>query len=410
MSEQNTSVIQFQELPAIAANAPEIFAFNANLVSRANNKGQTLLDTIEGGEMTPELDMECNEYLLNVAKAIKNMNDGRSPLTRMLTAINGEFTGLENQLDKTKLHTIPAKVQEARNQFAKQVAQNQQRRQQELVKKQKADQERIDIVTKVQLTVREKYNKVLYDFKTKFNNIFNAVMLDTVPDVTDQINKMPEFYPQSKFNEIAIPITAIYIDAAELPGLIYDSRAALYPELSEHFKNEMAALRHHLLDQIPARKQELLEIKEAEKKNQATADKLRRDAEIRQQEAQLQLEKENQAREKAAQAEAQTTQQVGAAQLAFEHDMGQADIFADQTAVVKHGYVIKVMTNIGWMQIINLWFKEFGSKTTPDKVATKKPESMKADLEKLAYNGGTRLDNSGHLVYEQDVKAVTKKV
>jgi len=78
-----TGLVQFQELPAIAANAPQILKKNTELLDRALAKGQTLIDTIEGGDMSPELDDECNRYLAQCAKALSIMNEGRAPITKM---------------------------------------------------------------------------------------------------------------------------------------------------------------------------------------------------------------------------------------------------------------------------------------------------------------------------------------
>lgn len=407
---ESTEIAQFNELPAIAASAPAILAKNTKFVNSGIAKGQGLLDTIEsmggGAQMDPDLDEACNTYLLEVKKAVDIMNTGRSPITKMLTAIAKEFTRLENQLDKASAGTVPFKIQEARNELARAVAAEQRRKEQELLNKQKADKEKIDVVAAVELKVRTRFNEILFTGKKMFNDIFNGMTLYTVDDVTDRIKKIPDIYHQSKFNEINAGVTAIYIPATELASLIYETRCNLYPECSKAFTEEMTALRHNLLDMIPARVAELKEIAAADKKE---ADRLQKEADIRKREQELELEKENQRKaQEAIQAE-QQTKDIGTAQIEFEKDVAQADIFSSGTQEVKKSYVLTIHSLIGVQMAMALWFKHFAKSITLDKLMKKTPSSMIADLEKLAFNGGEMLAPSQHYEYEEDVKAVTKR-
>lgn len=408
---ESTELVQFAELPAIAANAPAILTKNTNFVNRGITKGQGLLDTIEsmggGAAMDPDLDEACNAYLLEVKKAVDIMNTGRSPITKMLTAISKEFTRLENALDKAAVGTVPYKIQEARNELARAVAAEQRRKEQDLLNKQKADKERIELVATIERKVRDRYNEILYLGKKKFNDLFNSLTLDTVPDITEAINKMPEHYAQAQFNQIAVSVTAIYMPAAELPGLIYDTRSTLYPECSKSFAEEMSALRHSLLDMIPARVAELKEIAKAGKKEQ---ERLQKEAELRQKQADLDLEQENQRKANEALMAEQQTKEIGAAQLNFEKDVAHADIFSSGTQAVKKSYVMQVYTQVGVQMALALWFKHFAKATTVDTLLKKTPAAMIKDLEKLAFNGGEMLSPSSHYEYQEEVKALTKRI
>lgn len=408
MDNQTTALMQFNELTAIAADAPAIYKNNMRYLSLMREKGQALLDTIEAGGMSPELDIECNQFLINCKTVKEKANTARAPMTRLFDAFASEFTGIENQMEVKKADTIPFKVQAYRNELARVEALEQQRKQQELRNKQLADQERIDLKIEVQLRVREKYNEILFNYKKKYNEVFNTMNLENIEDVRGQINSMLTFYPEDKFALISCTVTAIYLKPDQLEMLVTNARAALYFECRDDFKTNMEALQQYLLEQIPARKNELEEIELNQKANKKLAEQMRQDAALRQQEETLRLAKENQQREQMAEASANTQKLVGHAELEFDKEVQQAEIFGSNTQVVKHSYVIQVMSATGWMQVINLWFKHFGNKTDPAKIATKKPESMKKDLEVLAFNGGERLENSGHLFYEADVKAVTK--
>lgn len=404
---ESTELAQFNELPTIAANLTTVYKTNTRYLSLMKEKGQSLLDTIEAEGMTPELDQECNKFLLNCKGAKEKANAGRSPATKAMAAVTSEFTFIENQMDDKKPDTIPYKIQEARNELARAVAAEQRRKEQELLNKQRADKEKIDIVAAVELKVRTRFNEILFAGKKMFNDVFNSMTLDTVPDVKDRINKIPDIYHQSKFNEINAGVTAVYIPATELASIIYDACASLYPECSKAFTEEMTALRLGLLDMIPARVAELKEIAKAGKKEQ---ERLQKEAELRQRQADIDLEAENQRKANEALIAEQQTKDIGTAQLNFEKDVAQADIFSSGTQSVKKYYILQVYSAVGWQTIAALWFKHFSKATTLDKLEKKTLGAMKSDLEKLAFNGGEMLAPSPHYEYVENVKAVTKRV
>jgi hypothetical protein len=408
MSEENTGLVQFQELPAIAANAPAILEKNTSLLAKAIDKGQTLLDTIEGeGEMTPEIDEDCNKYMANCAAAVKIMNDKRKPITQMLTAVAKEFTRLENALDKDTPGTIPFKIQAHRNELARKEEAKRQEKIRAEERKRKASEEAIQIKAMVESKVRERYNQALIGAKQKYIDIFNT--FDDVAkeaDIKTQISTMPTFYPRDKFELISVAITPMYVAAEELAPLIYDTKMSFYDELNADFKVNMENHKHHLLEQLPARKQELVEMAKAGK---AEKKRLQEAADERERQEKARLQQEEHELSLKASRSVEHNIQVGQAESLFDNEIATAEIMQETTQAVKQFYVIKVMTSSGWMQIANLWFKLFGAKTTLDKIGKKSLEAMKKDLETVAYNNGEKIADSGHLVYELDVKAITKK-
>jgi len=407
MSDINTGLVQFQELPAIMENAPQALLKNTNLNKMALAKGQTLLDTIEAEGISPELDVECNKFLGNCSEGMKRMNERRSPITKMLTAVQKEFTKLENELDKDKVDTIPYKIQQHRNELARQEEAKRRKALEEENQKRFAANEAIEIKASVELKVRERYNQALIASKQKFIDLFNTFeSVDQEKDIKAQIEAMPLTYPRDKFELISVPVTAIYVKPDALAALVYDSKMSLYDELNANFRENMESHKSHLLEQIPARKQEIAEMEKASK---AEKKRLQEAQELRQREEQIKLDREEQQRKEQAIKDAQATKEVGAAQVLFEQEIATASIMSEQTQAVKHSYVIEVKTHVGWMQLLNLWFTEFGSKTPLDKFPTKKLESIKSDCEKLAFNGGKRLDDSAHIEYLSDVKALTKR-
>jgi len=406
MSETNTGLIAFNQLPEIAAGAGEILSANKNLHDKAKTRAQELLDTIEGEGMSDELDSACNQFLATCSTAKEKMNARRAPVTKLFSAIASEFTTLENPFDKAKPGTFAYQIQETRNNYARQKEIEARKREDELRKQRLIEEEKINIKARVESAVREKYGTIIFNFKKKYNDLFNTIDLTNIEKISQEIMTIKVLYPRDKFLEIAVPVTSNIISVSDLAPIIFDSKSALYEELSDDFTKEMDNLKHYLLEQIPARKFELEEIKKAKGKE---AKALESAANLRQQEEELRIERERLQKEKDDAAAIELAKQVNQAELSFNQDMGLAEIRGEQTAAVKHSFVIEVKTKIGWQQIAALWLAECLKDCPIDRFEKKTLGSMKKDLETLAFNGGKRLDDSGHLIYMSDVKALTKR-
>jgi hypothetical protein len=407
MSDTNQSLVQFQELPAIVSSAPEVLEKNTKLLNMAIGRGTGLLDTIDGDGMNPEIDAECNKFLATCSEAVKRMNERRSPITKMLTAVQKEFTRLENDLDVTKAGTIPYKIQQHRDNLAREQEAIRRKKLEEEKQKQFAAEETIRVKAMVETRVRERFNANLMAAKQKAIDIFNGFNdVKQESEIREALNAIPVTYPRDKFELIDTKVTAIYIKPEELAVLIFTTKMSFYDELNADYNSTMSAHKMNLIDQIPARKQEIKDIAAAGK---AEKERLEKEAKRRQEEEATRLQREELERQQAAAKAVEHNIHAGQAQVLFDQDIAKAEIVGEATQAVKEFYIIEVKTAQGWMMVINLWFKYYGGKTAVEKIGTKKPESMKKDLETLAFNGGERLADSSHLEYVSDVKALTKK-
>lgn len=407
---QTTAIAQFQELPAIAANAGVILEKNKGWHDGAVNKAQGFLDTIESldGEMAPKLYTEIVEFLIKVGVFKGKMNDGRSPLTQLFTAIAKEFTTLENDMDKAKDGTVMFKLQKALNDEVRRQETIKRQREEQIRREAYAKQERIDLTARIEQIVRDKYLEILSFYKRKSTDLFNSITIVNADQVETELKAIAEIYPENKFLEIAVPVISTFMDKAELAGLIFDTRKSLYAELSANFKENMQQSKMLLIDQIPARKQELTEIANAGAKEKKRLEEV---AELRRKQAELDEAKEKQELERQQQNAIELNRDIQQAELSFSTDVANAEVHNESDMKSKSGYVIKVMTAAGWNQISTFWFQQFGNKTPIDKFDKKTFASMKGDIEKLALttDGKTRIADSGHLVYELEYKAVIKK-
>ena len=113
-------LIKVEEFTSILQTAPDMLSTNQQSVSRCNNAGQGLLDTIEAnGEInSDELDAKIADFISKAKITVKKMNERRSPLTQLLTRISKEFTTLETDINYTNKDSVTAKLQLHRNQYA----------------------------------------------------------------------------------------------------------------------------------------------------------------------------------------------------------------------------------------------------------------------------------------------------
>jgi len=400
-----TGMIKFEELPALIQGMPEALTLNKNLLSKIENKAKSLLDTIEAEGMNDELDAECNNFLVQLKEADSRMKSRRTPYTKMFTAIAKECTKLEAPLDPDKPESIYATFQKHRNAFAKQKAEEQQRKEREIAKQKAISQEKVDLTAKIEQTIKDKYNNILFAFKKSANDKFNSLTLENWDTVVAEIRVIRETYPRDKFLEIAVPITAIYMPPSELAGLIFDTRESLYNECSTNFKENMEALKQHLIDQLPARKSELQDIARA---SASEKKRLQDEAERRQKEEEQRLADEAIEAQKQSEAQTQLNLNIAKADVAFEVENQLAEVREENNSQVRQGYIINVFSSPGYEQIAAFWFTKWGSLTPLEKLEKKSLGQMKADCEKHAHATGEKIV-SKHLEYEQVFKAIAKK-
>lgn len=403
---QNTGLIQFQELPVIAANAPEILQKNQSLLQKALSQGQGLLDTIQAEGMNDQIDAACNTFLVNCKAALEKMNGRRSPITKMFTAIAKEFTTLEAPLDSTKSDSLYSQIQTQRNAYAKQKEEIRRQKEAEILRKQKIEQEKIDLKAHVEQAIRTAYLDKLYAFKKKGNDLFNALTLENLAENKKAIAALSTMYPRDKFYELPVTVTAVYLTKLELASLIFSVREELYNELSANFRENMEDLKSHLAEQIPARKAELEEIAKA---SVAEKKRLQDEADRRQREEQIRIEREAEQAKKASEEKVSINRDAATANTLFDSEAEKAQL-VDKSIQVRQGYKITVTRPAGYQQIAAYWFSKFLNDTPMEKLEKKSLGQMTSDLEKLAQaTDGKEKVISEYIIYEEDFKALAKR-
>lgn len=449
---ENNQVSIIENSLEVLKTGPEILMANQTRKEKALAVGRNILATIGEEGMTPETDERANKYLANVSAANKSMKESRAGVTQIMDQLKKMFTEVENDLDVKKTGTIPSQIQAHRDQYAKDVAAEQERKRKQAEMEAAKAKEAIDIKYQMEANYKEQFGQYLLLRKTKMQNGFNAITLDRFEELSGKLKGL-SFLFQFNYENRFISTGVRYHSAEELKkfsdAVIIDNES----ELEATFLAEMNLLKDELVDKLPSKLAELQEQKRLDDEAKAQAEAARiaeekRQAEIAQANAKekkrleaeaaiaRQKEKERQEemrkKQEAALAEQKRREQEEADRMKAEAEeqKRKSDLEAEvkkqgeQTMVMfeqeaalaeaaptpeaRQGYEIKILHQVGYTQIFALWFESEGKNLPMDKIGRTSCDQMKAWAEKHAHKTGTKID-SKFLKYEESFKAVNRK-
>lgn len=396
---------QYERSIATFQGGSEILAANELKVSQIIAAGQNIINRIQAnnGQMTPELDKLCNDFIAKANTRLKEMNEARAPITQMLTAVQKLFTGIEAQLDIKKPDTVMAILQQFRNAYAKQVAEEQQRKQQEADKKARKDQEAIKIKADIDSLLARYCGDYLLAQKQALQARFNALSLDDFDEAIEKLKAFQPIYPYDHYSKFSPSISAFHHTEGEVSNIVLNVHSGRFDSFSENYKSELQGLKEQLLYRVPSKKSELIALKEAddeEKLRIADAQKKREQEEAER----MALEAEEKQRQ--SELQAQSTAAAEETMVLFEKEAAMSvDAPAPET---RNGYEIAVLQKAGFVQIFTLWWEHEGKDLPIDKLEKKTMSAMKKFCEKLAHDKDIRIE-SKFLTYEPIYKAINRK-
>ena len=383
----------------------QILSSNTETVSKAVTAGQRILNMIQdaGGKLTPELDKLCNDYLAKINLRKRELEEGRKPITQMMDAVKGLFTAEEAKLDIKRAGTIPFIVQDLRNGYAKEQAEEQRRRDQERQQQAAKEKEAVDLRAECERRQSQYFRDYLSAEKSRLQQAFNAITLETFDGKRASLLGYTPAYPYEHFKSFQHGLVSRLHSPEELTNIVTNIVVGRYDEFSGTYNTELAELKQQLVDRLPSKKNEL------EQMAKADADEKRRledDRKKREQDESDRLQQEEESRRQEAEDAIKSRQTEGAAMSMFA-SLGDLEAAAPAPETRK-GYDITVTHPAGWALIFQFWFQKEGARLAMDKFASKKLESMKTFCENYAHKHGEKIE-SQHLVYEPSYKAVNRK-
>ena len=397
----STDLVKPEEFTSLMQGAPNILNRNKLSVQKSEDAGQALLDTIEGGGMSDELDAEVASYLKKISITAKNMEERRKPITQLFDHVRKVFTGLESNISTKDNTTVPGKLLECRNIYAKHKLEIERKRKEEEEKKLAYSHEKETFKTDIEQAITSLYNDYLNaqskDLLLKmqdinFNNYNDSAksIIEFSTAISDEVFK--------KFNSKSI--TTIYLsqeDRNVIGRTVYTDVCKI---LKQRYESEMGDIRQNYIDQLPSKKKEVEEAEQLRKSNAEAAAQAAEEKKKRDEEERLKLEKEAKDREAKQAAEAAAKQQMNLAGSLFDQS---AATVVPTPVKAKVTEKITVTNQAGFLEIYQMWWINEGQSLSIEEL-TKIHKKMISFCEKMANKEEKHID-SQFVKYEEDVKA-----
>jgi hypothetical protein len=448
---QDNQIAVIENSIDVLKTGPQILVANQTRKEKALAVGRSILSTIQESGMTPELDERAKNYLVNINKAGKEMKEERSAVTQIMDELKKMYTTVENELDIKKPGTVPALIQEQRDAYARQIAEEAETRRREAEREAARKNEAIEIAAHAEKMLNQSFGEWLLAKKMAMTKFFNGLTLETFDEGEQRLTQAKIVVNWEPETVSTISITR-YHSSDEIKAISIDKFNELLPDFQNTAVAELTLHRDDIIEKLPSKKAELLEAKrladeayEAElkarqaekerldaiaKANAAEKKRLEAEAEqARKEEAERQAELKKQQDEAAAEQKRREQQEENRMADEAAEAKRKADLDADvkkqgeQTMVMfekeaavaetadapetKVGYEITVLHPVGFTQIFAIWFEKVGKDLPVDKIGNTKLDQMKAWAEKEALKG-TKID-SKFIQYNDTFKAVNRK-
>lgn len=386
-----------ENMGEIVRTAPASYADNRRSHDNCLQHCRALLEQIQTGGMTDELDLRASKFIERTRRTLKEMNERRSPVTKLFDRVRTEFTTLENEIDPAKAGTVPYQLQQFRNQYAE-------RKHREEEERRRAEEAR----RQAELARTQYRDACADDFKAIFNarvandiNLLNDIVSNATLDkwqqtldaVTGYSVELPaDWCPASS---VRMPLNLPVEESRAICKEVLDS---LVPQFREQYRVEIGDYRQQILDRLPSQKAELeraasaASAEEAQKIRRAIA---RREAAER---AAKEQERAAREREEARKAEARKAS-VQAAGL-FDVAQAAAPAYQPKTKVSKK---IRVTAPNGYLQVLMMWWAKEGC-GLPDAELAKIFKKQISFCERLANKDGEVIADPS-VEYVDEVKA-----
>lgn len=437
--------------------APEILTNNQIRVTKAVEVGEKILEAIEanGGQLDADLDARAMNYLNKCSAAVTELKNGRAPVTQIMDELKKMYTTLENTIDVKKDGTIAAQIQKYRNEYAAKLAAEKKRKEEEAQRKLDTENEKIDIRAHVENQINLSYGQYLLNAKQKLQNKFNGATLDDIDEIRTGLEQYEPELKETSYMAMVLPKPPImrYHTADELVNIQNTILAEKYSDQRGNYIAEMTMKRDEIIDLLPSKKTELLELKrladeaealrienerkEAERKQAlAEADAKEKKRLEKEQEKQREAEKKEAERlenerqqalkDQKAREDAEAQRLLDEQQLQQEKDEQAVEMkasgdktmamFDKEAEVAEHkdapatrqGFDIVVGHAAGYVQLFTLWFDKVGKDLPLEKLGKTSLDQMKSWAEKHAHKTSEKID-SKFLEYVPTYKAVNVK-
>lgn len=400
MAKTSVTLFEPQLMGSLAKLGPESYRLNTMSHDKCIEAGQALLDRIQREGMTDSLDMEVAAYIEKAKATVRKMNSRRTPITQLFDQIRKVYTSLENEVDPTKMGTVPAQLQDARNKFAA-------RKREQAEAARRAEAVRIahdNAVTKYRTDVQEDYkaqlNRYIISQINALLELDKSLTTENYNDIEARIRNFPVTLPDDWHHTLQSSVRAPYeLTPQECNEIRQTVLLAGLPNFKEQYAFELTTNRDDLLDRLPSKHRELCNIAAADADKAA---KLQAEMQERERVEAARKEQERIRRETEASAAAELQKQKSEMDGLFGAAMVAQPGYQPKTAVKKR---LVPKNPEAFMNIVGLWWSQEGCTLSVDELAKIFKKQM-TFCEKLANDKDSpMMIDSPNVEYIDEVKA-----
>lgn len=280
-------------------------------------------------KITEEMDTKCMNMIIKLNGTEEKFKEARSPFTQMIGEIVKGFTGAE-----ALLKTAIPRLQAIRNRRAKEIVEENKRRQAEADALAAKNREKADLIGGFNKAIATCLNVKLFERKTLLTTNFNAMTLTDIAERGQKLKDLMNLFPSHKLAEIVdVPMPSARVHNLEEIKAIYEEvyKSYDFPGFYSQYQDSLDEVKRGLVDRLPSKLAELQET-ERQRLEKIRLDKEAEEERIRQvQEAKLAREKQAELDKLAAAANTKADQeriakQKEADQLAEERRLAAAAV------------------------------------------------------------------------------------
>lgn len=400
MNNNELSIIRPENMKEIVMAAPGSYEINRKSRDNCVSFGQNILTAIQQQGMNDDLDKQAAVFIEKARRTVKVMNERRSPVTKLFDEVRSAFTTIENEIDPSKSGTIGYQLQQLRNQYAAKKRAEEEKRRQEALARQRAEEATRKFRMDVEDDLKQQFQRLVNDAINGIAKADNELSLENYEETLARLKSSKEYtakgLPSGWLEQlrtfVRIPV-GTGIKAAEIEAEV---KQKLARQFTEQYISEVGDTLDYTIDRLPSKRANLERIAKA---NAEEAARIKAEMEARQRAEAERMEKERAAREAEAKAKAEMDKQAAEMTSLFNQQATVSD-YQPKTKVTKR---IQLLNPEGIMPIISLWWSKEGCTLPMDELA-KIFKKQITFCEKLANKDGVFV-NDESVEYVDEVKA-----
>lgn len=402
--ENSITLLQQDNVSAIAAQAPEAFKNNQLSHDKCLEVGEKILEAIRNGGMTDELDEQAAHYIEKSRKTVSKMNEQRSPVTKLFDEMRKAYTTLENEINPTTAGSVPNLLQQERNKYAARKREEAERIRQEQERKRMVETQNISFERDLENALCTTFDAGLNGIVQAMNSRLTDTTLENYSEVEQYLQGFKVEFGDTEWACIKRNMTfrtSLYpmVTPEKQKEICHRLKDRLYPRFKEQYVYEISSNRDEILALLPSKRKELETIAQASAEK---AEKRRLEMQQREAEEAARREAERIRKEQEAKAKAVLERQQAEAMNLFNQTAAATPVYQAKTSVKKK---IEILNPQGIIECLNMWWLGEGCNLSVEELQKMFKKQITFCEKQANDKSDPKFIESEHIRYVEEVKA-----